>query len=52
MDVLTPECSSLVNSTVVGNVPHAEVEVINSYEHLRLKSMVSASAVLGGIGLT
>lgn len=37
---------------MAGNVPHAEAEVINFYEHLRLKSRVSASAVVGVIGLT
>lgn len=49
-----PGClpSSLVNSTVAGNVPHAEAEVINFYEHLRLNSRVSASTVVGVIGLT
>ena len=44
-----PESSSLVNSTEAGNAPHAEAEVINSYEHLRLKSRVSAFAMVGVI---
>lgn len=47
-----PKSSSLVNSTVAGNVPHAEAEVINFYEHLRLKIRLSASAVVDVIGLT
>lgn len=48
----TPESSSLVNSTVAGNAPHAEAQVINFYEHLRLKIRLSASAVVDVIGLT
>lgn len=32
--------------TAAGNAPHAEAGVINSYEHLRLKSIMSAFATV------